>query len=778
MKAPLLRALVVVVVACALACTVALALVGQEPPHPVAASAPATEFSSGRAREHLAVIAQRPHRMGSPAHEAVRRYIVQELERVGLAPEVQETTVAQERFSSGGFPARVATVKNVVARMKGRERGAALLLMAHYDTRSMTPGAGDDGFGVATLLETARALSASPPLRRDVIFLLTDGEEPGLLGAKAFVEEHAWAQDAGLVLNFDARGDRGAVLMYQTSQGGAHLVDALARNAPHVVANALSQAAIRYMPNDSDLTEWLPTGVDGMAFANIEGSEQYHAPTDDLAHLDERTLQHHGAYALPLARYFADQSLPLAKDGDAAYFGAGPLFFHYGARAELPLAIAGDVLFVVVAVVAIRRRRARVVGLALGLVVTGAGAIGAAVVANAAWSVAMRLHPEYAQLMAESASMKRAWIVGLVLLGVALALALHVVARRRVKPLEIGLGGALVMAAIATLAAKYAPGGGGAFVWALIGALVPWLVLVLRGPPGVDDNADHDDDDTSVASIALRVTATIPALLLVTPLFPICFAAFGPEAAIVLAPLAALIVALLAPAVARLLAPDRRALPSLVLAAAVACILWAHLTPAFDRATPRPTTLLHAIDVDAGRAWWASAEPPDVWTSGVLAGARRGDLPAYFATGTPALFAAPADYDRAGVSPDVAVTRDLRAESRALELRIAPSPGVDLMVVSIEKGIAWAKVDGRAVFVGPSGALDFAYWAPPAGGVALAVGADGPVRVRVVAQRPGFPADARLGPRPADTMPKSGMLPPWDEMLESDMTLITREQTL
>ena len=100
------------------------------------------------------------------------------------------------------------------------------------------------------------------------------------------------------------------------------------------------------------------------------------------------------------------------------------------------------------------------------------------------------------------------------------------------------------------------------------------------------------------------------------------------------------------------------------------------------------------------------------------------------------------------------------------------------MVVSIDKGIAWAKVDGRAVSVGPGGALDFAYSAPPASGVALAIGTDGPVRVRVVAQRPGLPADARLGPRRADTMPKSGMLPPWDEMLESDMTLITRTLTL
>ena len=707
--------------------------------------------------------------MGSPAHDEVRRYIVEELERLGLAPEVQETSVVQERYLRFGFPARVATVKNVIARKKGSERGAGVLLMAHYDTRSMTPGAGDDGFGVATLLETARAIGAGPILRRDVIFVITDGEEPGLLGAKAFVEGHPAAKDAGIVLNFDARGDRGPVLMYQTSEGGAHLAAALARVAPRPIANALSQAAIRYMPNDSDLSEWIGRGgphVDGMAFANIEGSEQYHAPTDDLAHMDERTLAHHGSYALPLARHFAGEALPLAKDDDAVYFGAGPFFVHYGAGAEWPLAIFGDVLFLVVVALAIQRRRARVLGLVWGLAIAVGGAVAAALVANAAWSIASHLHTEYAMLMAESAAMKRAWMVGLLLLGAALPLALQAVVRDRVKPIEIGLGGALMMAAVATSAAKFAPGGGGVFVWTLLGTLAPWLVLLFSRAE-------------SIAMRALAALTALPALLLVTPVIAFCFAAFGPDAAVVLAPLVATMVALLAPAVATLLAPDRRVLPSLAFVLAMTSLVVAHLTPAFDAATPRPTTLLHAIDADLGRAWWVSPELPDAWTSKALSGARRGELPAYFASATQSLLAASAPYDASVDAPSIEVTRDLRAESHALELRIAPSPGVEIIVVSIDRGVAWARIDGRSIAVN-SGSLAFAYWAPPAGGVALAVGADGPLHIRVVAQRPGFPAaaGALLGARPEGTMPKSGMLPPWDEMLESDMTLVTRTFTL
>ena len=51
--------------------------------------------------------------------------------------------------------------------------------MAHYDSVPFGPGAADDGAGVVTLLETARALKAGPPLKNDVIFLFTDGEEAG-----------------------------------------------------------------------------------------------------------------------------------------------------------------------------------------------------------------------------------------------------------------------------------------------------------------------------------------------------------------------------------------------------------------------------------------------------------------------------------------------------------------------------------------------------------------------------------------------------------------------
>ena len=116
--------------------------------------------------------------------------------------------------------------QNVLARIKGQGPPGkkALMLCAHYDSVHEGPGASDNAAGVAVVLETLRALKAGPPLERDVIALFTDGEECGLLGSRLFVNEHPWAKEVGIVLNFDARGNSGPSIMFETSDGNGWLI--------------------------------------------------------------------------------------------------------------------------------------------------------------------------------------------------------------------------------------------------------------------------------------------------------------------------------------------------------------------------------------------------------------------------------------------------------------------------------------------------------------------------------------------------------------------------
>ncbi|WP_440064670.1 M28 family peptidase [Streptosporangium sp. OZ121] len=91
---------------------------------------------------------------------------------------------------------------NIVATLPGRDPTGTVMVAAHYDSAAMGPGASDDGAAVAAMLETVRALRAQEDqegrggggnLRNDLVFLMTDGEEDGVLGAEAFVREHPLA---------------------------------------------------------------------------------------------------------------------------------------------------------------------------------------------------------------------------------------------------------------------------------------------------------------------------------------------------------------------------------------------------------------------------------------------------------------------------------------------------------------------------------------------------------------------------------------------------------
>ena len=97
--------------------------------------------------------------------------------------------------------------------MKGADRGeenneaSAVIVSCHYDGVPYGPAASDDGISCATMLEMASVLSSSPTkLQRDVLFVFTDAEEVGLLGATMFFEgddAHPWSLLPSLAINLD-----------------------------------------------------------------------------------------------------------------------------------------------------------------------------------------------------------------------------------------------------------------------------------------------------------------------------------------------------------------------------------------------------------------------------------------------------------------------------------------------------------------------------------------------------------------------------------------------
>jgi hypothetical protein len=264
---------------------------------PVRTQAAAGAFDAGRAKARLARILgdQRPHPVDSAADDAVRERLIGELRTLGLRPVVRDQT-ACNAFDKSRLVS-CARVRNVIAAI-GPPTGKALLLSAHYDSTPVGPGAADAGVGVATLLEVA-ALLRQRRLQRPVLFLFNEGEELGLLGARAFLADPA-SRNVEAMLNFEARGVTGAVTMFETSRPNASAVAALGA-VERPFASSLMTDVYRLMPNDTDVSIFRERGWLTLNFAMVGNETRYHSAGDNLGALDPRSLQHMGDQALAAA---------------------------------------------------------------------------------------------------------------------------------------------------------------------------------------------------------------------------------------------------------------------------------------------------------------------------------------------------------------------------------------------------------------------------------------------------------------------------------------------
>jgi Zn-dependent M28 family amino/carboxypeptidase len=174
-----------------------------------------TDFSIENALNHLKKISTEAHYTGSKEHKKVQRYLVKELQKMGFEIEIQTQTAINKKWFAA------TTAEKIIAKLKGSGSGKALLLLTHYDSNPhFYSGASDAGSGVVTILEGLRAfLLKNKTQKNDIVVLISDAQELGLLGAQAFVNTHSWTKDIGLILNFEARGSGGPSYMLMETNG-------------------------------------------------------------------------------------------------------------------------------------------------------------------------------------------------------------------------------------------------------------------------------------------------------------------------------------------------------------------------------------------------------------------------------------------------------------------------------------------------------------------------------------------------------------------------------
>jgi Peptidase family M28 len=281
-----------------------------------AAAGGAGEFDTARAMARLQRILadQRPHPVDSAANDSVRDRLLAELRALGLAPRVADA------FACNGAPTgqtvSCARVRNVVATI-GPAQGRHVLLVSHYDSTPAGPGAADDGIGIASMLEVA-ALLKDRPLQRPVSLLFNEGEETGLIGARAFLESDPLAARVESLVNLESRGTTGPAIMFETNRPNGRAIRHYARSVTGPSANSLTTDFSRLIPNQTDVAVLKERPWTIVNFAVIGNETRYHSPDDNLANLDVRSLRHMGDQTLRVTADLAG-GRPAPADGMLLY---------------------------------------------------------------------------------------------------------------------------------------------------------------------------------------------------------------------------------------------------------------------------------------------------------------------------------------------------------------------------------------------------------------------------------------------------------------------------
>lgn len=312
------------------------------------AIATSADFSAQRAWMHLPIIAKAPHPTGSPAQADVREYLIQQLTALGLTPEIQQS----------------GEIENILVRLPGSTSTGAIVVLAHYDSVSMGPGAADNSSGVAVLLEIVRALTASPPLQNDIIALFDDAEEgpPPFRGTWLFAREHPWMADVKVAIGMDTAA-RGFITVNDTGSRNGMIVDALARiNRGYYWSSATGGGTY---------DTW-PLRQMGKQVVELEDNycfRQQHTAFDTVEIIKPATLQQLGDQALSLTRELGNRDISSPWGTHQTFFSLPLLgIVHYPETWSLPLSVLACLMLIASIVLALRRKIATGWGLLIALI--------------------------------------------------------------------------------------------------------------------------------------------------------------------------------------------------------------------------------------------------------------------------------------------------------------------------------------------------------------------------------------------------------------------------
>ncbi|SRX72453.1 M20/M25/M40 family metallo-hydrolase [Aequorivita antarctica] len=562
---------------------------------------PATEFSVDRALQPLSEISKKPHYLGSEGHEEVREFLISELRKLGLDPHIQKG------FSINPESKTLNKPINIVGRIKGSGEGKALLLLSHYDS-ALVPsyGTSDAGSGLVTILESLRAyLASGEQPKNDIIILFSDAEEIGLDGAKLFVNEHPWAKNVGLVLNFEARGTSGpSNMILETNGGNSNLVkEFIKANPDFPVASSLMYSVYKMLPNDTDSTVFREDGdIDSFFFAFIDNHFNYHTANDNMYHLDWNSLAHQGSYLLPLMHYFGNADLSKLKSKTDDVYVNLPLvkMISYPFSWILPMLILATFLFLFLIFYGLHKRKLNGKKMALGFVPFLLSLIVCGIVGLFGWKLIIALYPQYTEIQQGFTYNGHWYIAFFVFLSLAITFAFYKKFTQKFNEPSFYVAPLLFWLLI-NIAVFIILKGAAFFIIPVFFGLLSFFVMLRQERPNI---------------LAMTLLA-VPAIFIFAPLIQFFPVGLGLKMLVISCVFTVLLFVLLWPVFGYY--KMKGLLSVLFLLLAVFFFIKAHSKSDFSDERRKPNSLVYYKDADANKTYWLTYDKDiDEWTQQYL----------------------------------------------------------------------------------------------------------------------------------------------------------------
>ncbi len=282
-----------------------------------------TSFDGERALVDAQTLAQQfPGRTpGSDADARSAIWLVEHLKQLGLQPHINTFT--------GVIDGRSVALQNVWATSPGKTRGD-IVVLANRDSPPLdSQGADDNASGVATVLELARVFTLTTHAH-ELLFLWTDGDAYGNLGAKSFVARHTGLPIIGaLALRRVGRADLTKVsldgwsasprvappwtwILTSSSQSSA---SGLAAPLPHALVQVLRLAAPVGSGSQAPFVE-----AGAPAISITRAGRRPPAQLDIVSTLSAETLARVGRGSQALLASIDASTSPLSRSGTTVFF--------------------------------------------------------------------------------------------------------------------------------------------------------------------------------------------------------------------------------------------------------------------------------------------------------------------------------------------------------------------------------------------------------------------------------------------------------------------------